>query len=167
MLPFSAIPEDGRRAAYAEAQAKAKAEEEARTAAEKAREAVEAAKKLEKEVKKLSEKEAQAASLAEEAQEKAEAAGASIEGLFKDIGSGFSWDKLSAQLATTIQNSQEKEETERGRSNVSHARSRGIGCPQSKKLPNGSGTRVQVHRTHPKTATGGTLSDVSSVFFFL
>ncbi|EXC10716.1 hypothetical protein L484_025300 [Morus notabilis] len=95
---FSSIPEDGRRAAYAEAQAKAKAEEEAREAAE-------AAKKKEEEVKRLSKKEARASSLAEEAQEKDEAAGPSIEELFtkaKDFGSGFSWDKLSAQLATTI-----------------------------------------------------------------
>lgn len=121
---FSAIPKDGRRAAYAEAQAKAKAEEEARTAEEKAREAAVAAKKLEKEVKKLSEKEAQAASFAEEAQEKAEAAGASIEGLFKDIGSGFSWDKLSAQLATTIQNSQEKEEKEKAKVQIATVRGR-------------------------------------------
>lgn len=60
----------------------------------------------------------------------------------------------------------ERKRREIGCSNVSHARSREIGCPQSKKLPNGSGTRVQVHRTHPKTATGGTLSDASSVFFF-
>ncbi|PON75612.1 Hopanoid-associated sugar epimerase [Parasponia andersonii] len=108
---FSSIPEDGRRKAYAETLAKAKAEEEARTAAEKAREAAEAAKKLEEEVKRLSEKEAQAASLAEEAQEKAEAAGASFENLFnkaKDIGSGFSWEKLSTQLAaTTVQKPQE------------------------------------------------------------
>ncbi|PON75616.1 hypothetical protein PanWU01x14_042410 [Parasponia andersonii] len=80
----------------------AKAEEEARIAAEKAWEAAVAAKKLEEEVKNLYEKEAQAASLAEEAQEKADAAGASFVDLFnkaKDIGSGFSWEKLSTQLA--------------------------------------------------------------------
>lgn len=75
-------------------------------AAEKAQEAAEAAKKLEDEVKKLSEQEARAASLAQDAQLKAEAAGASIEGIFskaKDIGSGLSWDKLSAQLASSVQ----------------------------------------------------------------
>ncbi|PON68838.1 hypothetical protein TorRG33x02_261200 [Trema orientale] len=102
---FSSIPEDRRRKTYAEKLAKAKAEEEARIAAEKAWEAAVAAKKLEEEVKKLSEKEAQAASLAEEAQEKADAAGAPFEDLFnkaKDIGSGFSWKKLSTQLAATI-----------------------------------------------------------------
>ncbi|KAJ9172397.1 hypothetical protein P3X46_015639 [Hevea brasiliensis] len=103
---FSAIPEDGRRKVYAETLAKAKAEEEARVAAEKAREVGNTAKKLEEEVKKLSEKEAKAASLAEEAQEKAEAAGTSMENLLsraKDIGAGFSWEKLSSQIATAVQ----------------------------------------------------------------
>ncbi|KAI4322112.1 hypothetical protein L6164_021832 [Bauhinia variegata] len=103
---FSTIPEDGRRKAYAEVLAKAKAEEEARVAAEKAREAAEAAKKLEQEVNKLSEQEARAASLAEEAQEKAEAAGVSVESLLnraKDLGAGLSWQKLSLQIATSIQ----------------------------------------------------------------
>lgn len=98
---------DGRRKAYAETVAKAKAEEVARVAAEKAREAAQATKKLEQEVKKLSEQEAQAASLAQDAQEKAEAAGASIENILnraKNISSGLSWEKLSAQLASTVQN---------------------------------------------------------------
>ncbi|KAL9412826.1 hypothetical protein AB3S75_041478 [Citrus x aurantiifolia] len=105
---FSAIAEDGRRAAYAEALAKEKAEEEARTAAEKAREAAEAAKKLEEEVKKLSEQEAKAVSLAEEAQEKADVAGAPMDTLLskaKGIGSGFSWDKFSSQITTAVQKS--------------------------------------------------------------
>ncbi|XWS71649.1 hypothetical protein CRYUN_Cryun03dG0156400 [Craigia yunnanensis] len=109
---FSAIPEDGRRKAYAEALAKAKAEEEAKTAAEKAREAADAAKKLEEEVKKLSEQEARAASLAEEAQEKAEAAGASMEGLLskaKDISAGLSWEKFSSQIATAVQKPSDEE----------------------------------------------------------
>lgn len=103
---FSAIPEDGRRKAYAERVAKARAEEEAKIAAEKAQEAAEVSKKLEDEVKKLSEQESRAASLAQDAQLKAEAAGASIEGILskaKDIGSGLSWDKLSAQLASSVQ----------------------------------------------------------------
>ncbi|KAJ6750680.1 hypothetical protein OIU85_001240 [Salix viminalis] len=98
---FSAIPEDGRRKVYAEAFAKAKAEEEARIAVEKASEA---AKNLEEEAKKLSEQEAKAASLAEDAQEKAEAAGASVESFMskaKEIGSGLSWEKLSSQISTT------------------------------------------------------------------
>ncbi|XP_038901316.1 protein PLASTID TRANSCRIPTIONALLY ACTIVE 16, chloroplastic [Benincasa hispida] len=62
---FSAIPTDGRRQAYAEAQAKAKAEEEAIRTAEKAREEAEAAKKQEVEAakaKRLSEKVAAQAS---------------------------------------------------------------------------------------------------------
>lgn len=103
---ISAIPEDGRRKAYAETVAKAKAEQEAKIAAEKAQEAARAAKKLEEEVKKLSKQEARAASLAQDAQDKAEAAGASVEGILskaKDIGSGLSWDKLSAQLASSVQ----------------------------------------------------------------
>ncbi|XVF46574.1 hypothetical protein PTKIN_Ptkin03bG0038100 [Pterospermum kingtungense] len=103
---FSAIPEDGRRKAYAEALAKAKAEEEAKAAAEKAREAADAANKLEEEVKKLSEQEARAASLAEEAQEKAEAAGVSMEDLLskaKDFSTGLSWGKFSSQIATAVQ----------------------------------------------------------------
>lgn len=96
----SAIPQDGRRVAYAEAQAKAKAEEEALKATEKAREAAEAAKKREPG------QETRAASLAEEAKEKAEAAGASVEGLLskaKDLGAGLSWEKFSSQLATAVQ----------------------------------------------------------------
>lgn len=110
-IAFSAIPEDGRRKAYAESRAKAKAEEEATIAAEKAREAAEATKKLEEEVKKLSAQEARAASLAEEAQEKAEVAGASVETLLnkaKDFGTGLSWEKLSSQVTTAVQNSAEK-----------------------------------------------------------
>lgn len=110
-IAFSAIPEDGRRKAYAESLAKAKAEEEAKTAAEKAREAAEEAKKLEEEVKKLSEKEARAATLAEEAQEKAQAAGTSVESILskaKVFGSGLSWEKLSSQLTTAAQKPEEK-----------------------------------------------------------
>ncbi|KAL9334132.1 hypothetical protein Peur_074271 [Populus x canadensis] len=107
---FSAIPEDGRRKVYAEALAKAKAEEETRVAAEKASEAAEAAKKLEDEVKKLSEQGAKAASLAEEAQGKAEAAGASVENFLSkatEVGSGFSWEKLSSQISTAVQTTSE------------------------------------------------------------
>lgn len=107
-MAFSAIAEDGRRAAYAEALAKERAEEEARVAAEKAREAAEAAKKLEEEVKRLSDQEAKATSLAEEAQQKADVAGAPVETLLskaKDIGSGFSWDKFSSQITTAVQKS--------------------------------------------------------------
>ncbi|KAL5817017.1 hypothetical protein ACOSQ3_025395 [Xanthoceras sorbifolium] len=111
---FSLIPEDGRRAAYAKALAKARAEEEATVAAERAREAAEAARKLQEEMKKLSEQEARAASLAEEAQKKAEATGAtSVETLLtkaKDIGSGFSWEKLSTQLASSIQKSSDDDD---------------------------------------------------------
>ncbi|KAF3968415.1 hypothetical protein CMV_007682 [Castanea mollissima] len=108
---FSAIPEDGRRRAYAESLAKVRAEEEARVAAEKAREAAEATKKLEKEVKKLSEQEARAASLAEEAQEKADAAETSMENLLskaKDFGSGLAWKSFSSQLTIPGQNPEEK-----------------------------------------------------------
>lgn len=60
---FSAIPTDGRRQAYAEAQAKAQAEEEAIRTAEKAREEAEAAKKQQLEAAKA-EKTAQAAAAA-------------------------------------------------------------------------------------------------------
>ncbi|KAF9607591.1 hypothetical protein IFM89_037519 [Coptis chinensis] len=108
---FSIIPEDGRRQAYAEELAKARAEEEAIKASEKAREAAEAAKKLEEEVKKLSEQEAKASSLAEEARKKAEAAGTSVENLFnkaKDMSAGFSWKEFSSQIATAVQTPDEK-----------------------------------------------------------
>ncbi|KAI3897745.1 hypothetical protein MKW92_043872 [Papaver armeniacum] len=107
---FSAIPEDGRRKAKAEADAKAKAEEEAIIAAARASEAAEAAKKLTEEVQKLSEQEARASSLAKDAQQKAEAAGASMESFMnkaKGISSGLSWDKLSSQIATAVQNKAE------------------------------------------------------------
>ncbi|KAF5744574.1 hypothetical protein HS088_TW07G00148 [Tripterygium wilfordii] len=103
---FSAIPEDGRRKAYVEALAKAKAEEVAKIAAEKALEAAETAQKLEKEVKKLSVEEARSASLAQEAQQKSEAAGTSVESLLSkanEISSGFSWEKVSSQIATAVQ----------------------------------------------------------------
>lgn len=109
---LSAIPEDGRRKAYAEATAQAKAEEVAVLAAEKAREAAKAAKKLEEEVKKLSEQEARSANLAEEAQEKAQVAGASVEDLLskaKDFSSGLSWEKFSSQIATAVQKAPNEE----------------------------------------------------------
>ncbi|KAF6171320.1 hypothetical protein GIB67_001743 [Kingdonia uniflora] len=102
---YSVIPEDGRRKAYAEALAQASAEEEAIKATEIAREAAEVAKKLEQEVKKLSDQEEVAGILAEEAQKKVKAAGASVEGLLdraKDIGSEFSWEKLSSQISTAV-----------------------------------------------------------------
>ncbi|CAK7331434.1 unnamed protein product [Dovyalis caffra] len=104
---FSAIPEDERRKVYAETLAKAKAEEEA----EKAFDAAEAAKKLEKEVKMRSEQEAKASSIAEEAQEKVEVAGESVENFLskaKEFGSGFSWEKFSSQISTTVQTTGEK-----------------------------------------------------------
>ncbi|KAI5665966.1 hypothetical protein M9H77_15819 [Catharanthus roseus] len=103
---FSAIPEDGRRKAYAEALAKAKAEEEALLASGRAREAAQAAKKLEEEVKRLEKQEAVASSLAEEAEEKAAAAGASLDDLLakaKGISSGISWENLSSQLKSAVQ----------------------------------------------------------------
>ncbi|KAK7262498.1 hypothetical protein RJT34_30072 [Clitoria ternatea] len=103
---FSTIPEDGRRKAYAESVEKAKAEEEARVAVEKDRETAEKSKTSEEQVKKLSQKEARAASLAQDPQEMAEAAGASVENLLnkaKDFGAGFSWEKLSSQIATSVQ----------------------------------------------------------------
>lgn len=108
---FSAIPEDGRRKAYAESVARAKAEEEARIASEKALEAAEAAKKLEEEVKKLSEQEARATSLAKEAEEKAGVAGTSMASVLskaKDFGSGFSWEKLGSQVTAAVQKPEEK-----------------------------------------------------------
>ncbi|KAM1803416.1 hypothetical protein ACFX12_029401 [Malus domestica] len=105
---FGTIPEDGRRKAYAEMIAKAKAEEEAIIAAERAREAAEATKKLEEEVKKLTEQEARASSLAEDAQVKADTTGASIDGLLnkaKNIGTRMSWEKFSTQVVDTVQKS--------------------------------------------------------------
>ncbi|OVA15586.1 hypothetical protein BVC80_9033g58 [Macleaya cordata] len=113
---FSVIPEDGRRKAYAEAIAKAKAEEEAIKASERAREAAEAAKKLEEEVKKLSEQEARATSLAKEAKEKAEAAGTSMETLLnraKGISAGLSWENLSSRIATAVQNKSDDDDDEK------------------------------------------------------
>lgn len=95
---FSTIPEDGRRKAYAEVLEKAKAEEGARAAAEKEREASETAKKISK----------------QEVQEKAEVAGNGlpVEDILnkaKDFGAGFSWEKFSSQVATSIQKPDEDE----------------------------------------------------------
>ncbi|XP_077238935.1 plastid transcriptionally active 16 [Tasmannia lanceolata] len=113
---FSAIPEDGRRKAYAESVAQAKAEEEALRASEKAREAADATQKLEVEVKKLSDQEALASSLAKEARERAEAAGTSLESLLskaKGLREGFSWDKFSSQITTAVsQKTDEKPKAE-------------------------------------------------------
>ncbi|GMI92177.1 plastid transcriptionally active 16 [Hibiscus trionum] len=94
---FSAIPEDGRRKAYAEALAKAK------EAAEKSRGAADAAKRLEEGVKKFPQK---------EAEEKAEGAGASMEDILskaKDFSAGFSWENLSSQMATAVQKPSDEE----------------------------------------------------------
>lgn len=124
---------------------KAKAEEEARAAAEKAREALEATKKLQEEVKKLSQQEARAASLAQEAEEKAETAGASVESLLikaKDFGAGLSWQKLSSQIATSIQKPDEDE-----KSNVKLATVRGQAKAQSL-TPN----KAAVKQTTPRSA---------------
>lgn len=96
-VAFSAIPEDGRRKAYAEALAKEMAEEEALREAELAREAT---RKLEEKAKKKEKEEAQAASLA------AEDAGASVESFLnkaKGLSSGISWESLSSQLKTATQ----------------------------------------------------------------
>ncbi|KAL7113903.1 hypothetical protein ACP275_04G088100 [Erythranthe tilingii] len=124
---FSAIPEDGRRKAYLDAIAKAKAEEEAikaseeaREAIEEAREAAEAARSLEGEVQKLKQKEARTASVAAEAQKKAEAAGASVEsflskakgmtsGMRSGMPSGLSWETLSSQIKSAVQKTDDEE----------------------------------------------------------
>lgn len=142
---YSAIPEDGRRKAYAEALAKAKAEEEALVAAEKAQEAAEAAKKLEEEVKRLSQQEAVAANLAEEALEKAEAAGISMEKIFgkaKDFGSGLSFEKFGSQIVSAVQKPMEDQKvqiaTVRGQ-----AKARSLPALKAvvkKAAPTGSGT---------------------------
>ncbi|KAF5195788.1 Plastid transcriptionally active 16 protein [Thalictrum thalictroides] len=108
---FSAIPGDGRRQAYAEAVAKAKAEEEAINASEKAREAAEAAKKLQEEVSKLSEQEAMASSLAAEAKKKAEAAGTSVENLLNQA-KNFSWEDFSSQFGNAIQKPVEEQKVQ-------------------------------------------------------
>ncbi|XP_071916609.1 protein PLASTID TRANSCRIPTIONALLY ACTIVE 16, chloroplastic-like [Coffea arabica] len=103
---FTIIPEDGRRKAYAEALAKARKEEEATRATEKSRLAAEAAKMRKEELKKLAKQEAEAASFAEQAQEKAAAAGVSVESLLskaQGISSGLSWENLSSQLKSAVQ----------------------------------------------------------------
>lgn len=131
---------------------KAKAEEEARVAAEKAREAAETTKKLEEEVKKLSQQEVQTASLAKEAQEKAEAAGTSVESLLskaKDFGAGISWQKLSSQIATSIQKEKPDEiEDEDEKPNVQLATVRGLAKARSL-IPN----KAAVKQTAPPRST--------------
>ncbi|XP_020585428.1 protein plastid transcriptionally active 16, chloroplastic [Phalaenopsis equestris] len=166
---LSAIPEDGRRKAYAEAlaKAKAKAEEEAIIALEKAREAETAAKKLEEEVQKLSKQQTQAASLAEEAQARAEAAGSTLEDLIskaKGLGE-FSWQKLSSQITTAVSpNSSNSKSppptriaTTRGQANASilPPRKAVLKQQQSKPIPK----QKQVEREEKATK-----ADVRSVF---
>lgn len=102
---LSSIREDGRRKAYAEAAAKAKAEEEALLAAAKAREVEDAAKKPKEEVPKIEKQKTRAVGLSQEARQRAAEAGASLDDLFgkaKGFGSDFSWDKLSSQLAAAV-----------------------------------------------------------------
>lgn len=102
LVVCSAIPEDGRRKAYTEALAKAKAEEEAFIEAEAAREA---AKKPEKEVKKPEQEEAPAISLS------AEAGGESVENFLnkaKGLTSGISWENLSTQFKSAVQKPEEE-----------------------------------------------------------
>lgn len=109
---FSAIPEDGRRKAYAEALAKEEAEEEALRATEEARKSAQAARKAEEEAAKPEKEESVASSLAAEAQKKAEDAGASVESFFnkaKGLSSGISWDTLSSQLKSAVQQTEEEE----------------------------------------------------------
>ncbi|GER35474.1 plastid transcriptionally active 16 [Striga asiatica] len=91
---LSTIPEDNRRMEYAEALAKAKAEEEANKASEQA----EAEKNLE-------EQEFRASSLATEAQKKVQsAAEASVESfLSRAKGVTSSWENLSLQLKSAVQ----------------------------------------------------------------
>lgn len=99
---FSVIPEDGRRQAYAEALAKAKAAEEAVLATKRAEEAA----------KKPREQESRATNLAEAAEEKAVTAGASFDSFLtqaKGISSGISWGNLSSQLKSAVQKSTEEE----------------------------------------------------------
>ncbi|CAL9057472.1 unnamed protein product [Musa banksii] len=128
---FSAIPEDGRRKAYAEAVAKAKAAEEAMRAAAKATEAEEAAKKLEEEVKKLSEKKTRATNLNKEAQRRVVEAGSSLDNLFikaKGLGNDFSWDKLSSQVTAAVSqiNNNDTEDMEEKKARTQIATVRGL-----------------------------------------
>ncbi|KAL5991779.1 hypothetical protein ACLOJK_012690 [Asimina triloba] len=119
---FSAIPEDGRRKAYAEALAKAKAEEEALTTSKKAEEA---AKKLEEGAKKLQEQDAEATSLAEEARVRAVAVGSSLDdfvGKAKDLSSSFSWEKLGSQISTAISQPDDGEEEEKPKFQIATVR---------------------------------------------
>ncbi|PKI32717.1 protein PLASTID TRANSCRIPTIONALLY ACTIVE 16, chloroplastic [Punica granatum] len=163
---FGAIPEDGRRKAYAEALAKAKAEEEAQLAAEKARVAAEAAKKLEEEVKRLSQQEAVASDLAEEAREKADAAGISMESIFnkaKDFGSGLSLEKFGSQIANAGQKPVEKPEvqiaTVRGQAKARNLPA--LRAVVKKAVPTGSGT-VMVGPPAPKPKPKPTLEPTGS-----
>ncbi|XP_071719980.1 protein PLASTID TRANSCRIPTIONALLY ACTIVE 16, chloroplastic [Rutidosis leptorrhynchoides] len=118
---FSVIPEDGRRKAYAEAIAKAKAEEAVKAAEE-------AAEVAENSVKKLESSDATSSSLAEDVQERATTARKSITNLmdrFKTAnkpieepepmaeetpdqngapGLALSWQKLSSGFATAVKN---------------------------------------------------------------
>lgn len=95
---FSAIPEDGRRAAYADAIAKAKSEEIAKRLAP---EASRAARTLEEGVKKFDLRVAQASNDAEEAEVAAKIV--SLLDKAKGISSGISWQKLSSQLTPPVE----------------------------------------------------------------
>lgn len=94
---LSAIPEDGRRKAYAESLTKAKEAEEEK---ENARESKAAAQKLEERIKKVVKKE----SLGEDIS--SDAVRPRLEDLLtkaaKGLGEDFSWKKLSSQIAIAV-----------------------------------------------------------------
>ncbi|XP_075503887.1 protein PLASTID TRANSCRIPTIONALLY ACTIVE 16, chloroplastic [Primulina tabacum] len=97
---FRAVPDDGRRKAYAEARENAKLEEEATKATEQA---AEAANKLKEETS----SEPTKAQKSEEPD-----AGPSVENIFdkaKDITSGFNWEKFSSQLKIAAQKPEDEE----------------------------------------------------------
>ncbi|GLJ41489.1 hypothetical protein SUGI_0858630 [Cryptomeria japonica] len=96
---LSAIPTDGRKEAYVEAQARAKAEEDARIAAENERQAKELVSQLEAEAKRLAGQEAKATQLAD--QVKTVAGTASIDyfvGKAKEFGIDLFGNKTGTQV---------------------------------------------------------------------
>lgn len=127
-MKYSAIPEDGRRKAYQESVAKAKAEEEALIASQKARDTENAAKKLQE----ASKSNSRPGITEKEQKEVGPDVAAVLENGLKDFTGKFSWDKLSTQLATAVaQKSEEQEKEEKPKAQIATIR----GLAKARKLP--------------------------------
>ncbi|KAJ4744641.1 hypothetical protein LUZ62_006139 [Rhynchospora pubera] len=154
---LSAIPEDGRRKEYEESVAKAKAEEAALIASQKARAAEDAVKKPPK----VSKSPSTPSSTKPEQKVAGPDVTAVLENGFKEFSGKFSWDKLSAQLATAVAQKSEEEEEEKPKAQIATIR----GLAKARKLtPQKAVIKQAPQRPKPKPKQPEPKSEVSKVF---